>query len=64
MLKNLAKKVLEAAGIKLTEKNWKSKKQELCFLISAKQIEKLAELAIAHPDGKFEKEDKRNCRRH
>lgn len=54
----LAKKVLEAAGIKLTEKNGKAETGAL-FFISAKQIEKLAELAIAHPDGKFEKEDKK-----
>ena len=54
----LAKKVLEAAGIKLTEKNGKVETGAL-FFISAKQIEKLAEKAIAHPDGKFEKEDKK-----
>ena len=54
----LAKKVLEAAGIKLTEKNGKAETGAL-FFISEKQIEKLAELAIAHPDGKFEKEDKK-----
>ena len=54
----MAKKVLEAAGIKLTEKNGKVETGAL-FFISAKQIEKLAEKAIAHPDGKFEKEDKK-----
>ena len=56
----LAKKVLEAAGIKVTEKNGKVETGAL-FFISPKQIEKLAEIAIKHQDGKFEKDDKKEC---
>ncbi|HUM61735.1 MAG TPA: type I-E CRISPR-associated protein Cas7/Cse4/CasC, partial [Clostridia bacterium] len=50
----LAVAVLNAAGIKVKENKGKQETGAL-FFISRRQVEALAALAAAHPDGKFDK---------
>lgn len=59
---SLATKVLEAAGIKVKEKDGKAETGAL-FFVSVAQIKALAQIAVSHPDGKFDKEDKAECQR-
>ena len=53
----LARKTLEAAGIKIKDDKGSAKTGAL-FFISRGQVDALAHIAVNHPDGKFEKEDK------
>lgn len=57
---SLAQKVLEAAGLKTKtdpKKEGKSPETDALFFISDAQAKKLAGIAAAHPDGKYDKEE-------
>lgn len=58
----MAQKVLEAAGVKVKENKGKLETGAL-FFISKGQVEALAQIALEHPDGKYEKEDKEVCKK-
>lgn len=56
----MAQKVLEAAGLKVkadAKKEGKSAETDALFFISDAQAGKLAEIAVAHPDLKYDKEE-------
>lgn len=58
----MAQKALEAAGVKVKENKGKLETGAL-FFISKGQADALAQIALEHPDGKYEKEDKESCKK-